>query len=74
MFEEACAFIETSFDSKLKKTDRTLQAEKYGVPDSRWLKCLELDPVVSSTTVRKKTLAIKNFGEFGESITIRQSF
>ena len=49
MSEEAGAFIETSFNSKLKNTDRTSQAEKYGVPDSRWLKCPELDPVVSST-------------------------
>ena len=49
MSEEAGAFIETSFNSKLKNTDRTSQAEKYRVPDSRWLKCPELDPVVSST-------------------------
>ena len=49
MSEEAGAFIETSFNSKLKNTDRTSKAEKYGVPDSRWLKCPELDPVVSST-------------------------
>jgi len=27
-----------------------------------------------SIAVRKKTLAVKNFGEFGESMAIRQSF
>ena len=49
MSEEAAAFIETAFKSKLKNADRKSQAEKYGVPDSRWLKCPELDPVVGST-------------------------
>jgi len=49
MSEEASAFIETSFNAKMKNSDRTSQAGKFGVPDSRWLKCPELDPVVSST-------------------------
>jgi len=29
---------------------------------------------IQTITVRKKTLAVKNFGKFGESIVIRQSF
>ena len=49
MSEEAAAFIETAFKSKLKNADRVSRAEKYGVPDSRWLKCPELDPVVETT-------------------------
>ena len=49
MSEEAAAFIETAFKMKLKNSDRVELAEKYGVPDSRWLKCLELDPVVAAT-------------------------
>jgi len=28
----------------------------------------------ATITARKKTLAVKNFGDFGESIVIRQSF
>ena len=49
MSEEAAAFIETALKSKLKNTDRVEHAEKYGVLDSWWLKCPELDPVVAAT-------------------------
>ena len=47
--EEAGAFIETAFKSKLDNTTRKARATKFGVPDSRWLKCPKLDPVVSTT-------------------------
>jgi len=47
--EEAAAFIETAFKTKIKNSDRIERAEKFGVPDSRWLKCPELDPVVAAT-------------------------
>ena len=49
MSEEAAAFIEATFKSKLKNSERVERAKKYGVPDSRWLKCPELDPVVAAT-------------------------
>ena len=49
MSEEVAAFIETAFKSKLKNSERVKRAEKYGVPDSRWLKFPELDPVVAAT-------------------------
>ena len=49
MSEAASTFSEAAFNTKLKNSDRTSHAEKFGVPDSRWLKCLDLDLVVSST-------------------------
>ena len=52
--------------------------------DLNWLQSIYLDynniTTIESksfkglTTVRKKTLAVKNFGEFGELLAIRQSF
>ena len=47
--EAAGAFIETTFKSKLDNVTRKARATKYGVPESRWLKCPELDPVISTT-------------------------
>ena len=49
MSEAASSSIEASFNAKLKNSDRLSHAEKFGVPDSRWLKCPDLDVVVSST-------------------------
>ena len=49
MSEEVAAFIETAFKSKLKNSERVEHTKKYGVPDSQWLKCPELDPVVAAT-------------------------
>jgi len=46
MSKEASAFIEASFNAKLKNSNRTLKAEKLNL---WWLKCTELEPVVSST-------------------------
>ena len=37
MSEAASTFIEAAFSTKLKNSDRTSHAEKFGVPDSRWL-------------------------------------
>ena len=48
MSEVASSFIEASFNVKLKNSDRLSHVEKFGVPDSRWPKCPDLDPVVSS--------------------------
>ena len=47
--EAAGAFIETTFKSKLDNATRKACAMKYGVPESRWLKCPKLDPVISTT-------------------------
>ena len=47
--EAAGAFIETTFKSKLDNATRKARATKYGMPDSRWLKCPKLDPVISTT-------------------------
>ena len=47
--EEAGAFIEAAFKSKLKNADRTARSEKFGIPESRWLRCPQLDPVVKTT-------------------------
>ena len=48
--EEAEAFIETAFKFKLDNVTRKACAtNKFGAPDSLWLKCPKLDPVVSTT-------------------------
>ena len=47
--EETGAFIETAFKSKLDNTTRKMWATKFGVPNSWWLKCPKLDPVISIT-------------------------
>jgi len=49
MSEEEATFIEAAFKTKLKNSERVECAEKYGVPDLRWLKYPELDPVVAAT-------------------------
>ena len=36
--EEAAMFIEAAFKTKLKNFERLERAEKFGVPDSCWLK------------------------------------
>ena len=38
MSEAASSFIEASFNTKLKNSDRLSHVEKFGVPDSQWLK------------------------------------
>ena len=49
LLEAAEAFIETTFKSKLDNATRKARATKYRVPESRWLKCPKLDPVISTT-------------------------
>jgi len=49
LLDEARAFIETAFVSKLDNATRKAHATKFGLPESRWLRCPKLDPVVSST-------------------------
>ena len=47
--EAAGAFIEMTFKSKLDNATSKASATKYGVPESMWLKCPKLDPVISTT-------------------------
>jgi len=49
MFEEAAAFIEAVFKTRLKNSECVERAEKYGILDSRWLKYPKLDPVEEAT-------------------------
>ena len=47
--EKAGAFIEMAFVSKVDNATRKARGNKFGLPESRWLRCPRLDPVVSST-------------------------
>ena len=47
--EEGEAFMEATFGSKLEYSTRKAKVAKYGTPDSVWLKCPELSPVVAAT-------------------------
>ena len=47
--EEGKAFMEATFGTKLEYMTREVKVAKYGKPDSVWLKCLELSPVVAAT-------------------------
>ena len=46
--EEGGAFLETVFTSKLKYQTRQAKVEKYGMPDSKWVKWPELSPIVAA--------------------------
>ena len=47
--EEGEAFMEATFGAKLEYATRRAKVAKYGTPDSVWLKCPELSPVVAAT-------------------------
>ena len=47
--EEGEAFLEATFNSRLKYTDRKKQIAKYGEPDSKWTTCPSISPVVAAT-------------------------
>ena len=46
--EAAAAFLETAFNKKLDNQSRVAKAKGNGTPDSRWIRCAQLDPVVSA--------------------------
>ena len=50
------AFVEAAF-RKLDNAQRKKKLNKYGTPDSRWLRCPKLDPVVSANVSREATKA-----------------
>ena len=45
---EGEAFLETTFSSKLDYAARCKQVDKMGSPDTKWVKTLELPPVLAS--------------------------
>ena len=47
--EEGQAFLESSFASRLKYQTRQAKVTKYGTPDTKWLQCPRLSPVVEAT-------------------------
>ena len=44
--EEASGFLEAAFKSKLDNASRKAKATKFGIPDSRWIRCPKMDAVV----------------------------
>ena len=59
MSEAGNTFLETVFGKRLEAAMHRKQVQKQGKPDSRWTKCLELDPVVAST-LPKETIKVDN--------------
>ena len=59
MSEVGNAFLETVFSKRLEAATRRKWVQKQGKPDSRWTKCPELDPVVTST-LSKETIKADN--------------
>lgn len=57
--EAGNAFLETVFSKRLEAATRRKRVQKQGKPDSRWTKCLELDPVVTSALL-KETIKADN--------------
>ena len=55
--EAGNAFLETVFSKRLEAATRRKRVQKQGKPDSRWTKCLELDPVVASTLSKETVKA-----------------
>ena len=53
------AFLEAVFGKPLEVAMCRKQVQKQGKPDSRWTKCPELDPVVTST-LPKETIKAEN--------------
>ena len=44
--EAASAFLEAAFGAKLENKTRVAKAKAQGTPDSRWIRCAKIDPVV----------------------------
>ena len=44
--EAASAFLEAAFGAKLDNRVRVTKAKAQGTPDSRWIRCAKIDPVV----------------------------
>ena len=65
--EAAAAFLEASFNKKLDNKSRVAKAKANEIPDSRWIRCSQLDPVVSvnlpptARTADRAASRIQNF-------------
>jgi len=44
--EAASAFLEAALGTKLENKTRVAKAKAHGTPDSRWIQCAKMDPVV----------------------------
>jgi len=44
--DEASTFLEAAFNSKVDNTTRKGKAKAQGTPDSRWIRCAKIDPVM----------------------------
>ena len=65
--EAAAAFLEAAFSTKLDNNARKAKGKTNGTPDSRWIQCAKLDPVVSANvsaaarTADRASSRIQNF-------------
>ena len=46
--DEGATFLEAAFGSKLDNNSRKAKAKAQGIPNSRWIRCAKIDPVVSA--------------------------
>ena len=62
--EEGKAFLETVFTFKMKYLARQVKAAKFGIPDSKWVKCPELspveEPILSKEVVKQDKVAFRS--------------
>ena len=64
---EATAFLEVAFGTKLENKTRVSKAKGQGTPDSRWIRCAKIDPVVATnvpTTARTADRAASRLQQF----------
>ena len=65
--DAASAFLETTFGSKLDNKARVAKAKGQGTPNSRWIRCAKIDPVVTANvppTVRTADRAASRLQQF----------
>ena len=64
---EASTFLEVAFGMKLENKTRVSKAKGQGTPDSRWIRCANIDPVVATnvpTTARTGDRAASRLQQF----------
>jgi len=65
--EEVATFLEVAFNTKLDNKARRGKAKAQGTPDSRWIWCAKIDPVVFanvSPTARTADRAVSKLQQF----------
>ena len=65
LLEDASAYLETAFKSKLDNTSRKAKATKFGIPNSRWNRCPKLDVVVAANVSKEATELLADCSNFG---------